>query len=87
TSYGNTVQAGVLPPASGYAAGPVPYVTPYTTPYAVPAYPYGYWGPGWGYYGAPSVSFGIGVYRGWGYRPWYYGRPHYHRSWGGWRRR
>lgn len=81
TSYGNTVQVGVIPPGPGYVAGAVPYVTPYTTPY--PQAGYGYWGPGWGYYGVPNVTLGFGVYRGWGwgggYRPWYYGRPYYGR--------
>lgn len=83
TGYGNTVQAGVLPPGPGYAAGAVPYVTPYTTPY--PPAGYGWWGPGY-YYGAPSVTLGFGVYRGWGwggYRPWYYGRPYFGRPYYG----
>lgn len=86
TGYGNTVQAGVIPPGPGYAAAAVPYVTPYTTPY--PYYGGGYWAPGWGYYGAPGVTLGFGYgwggYRPWYYggRSWYYGRPGYY---GGWR--
>ncbi len=80
TSRGNTLQAGVAPPPAGYALGSVPYAVPY----AAPAWPYNYYAPSWGYWGAPSVSLGVGVYRpwGWGYRPWYYGRP-YGGYWGG----
>lgn len=68
SSYGNNVQAGVLPPGPGSAAGAVPYATPYVTPY--PLAGYGYWGPGY-YFGAPRVTLGFGVYRG--FRPWYRG--------------
>lgn len=89
TGYGNTVQAGVIPPGPGYAySGSVPTVTPYATPYVAPYYG-GYGAPGWGYFGAPSVTLGFGYgwggYRpwGWGYRPWYYGHPYGH-GYGGW---
>ena len=92
--YGNTIQAGVIPPGGAYASGPVPYATPYA-----PAWPaYGYAAPT---YVAPPVSIGLGFgygygwggwYRpwgwgGWGYRPyggWYAGRGYYG-GWGGYR--
>jgi hypothetical protein len=74
TAAGNTIQAGVIPPGTPYASGPVPFATPYA-----PAYPlYGYAAP---YVVAPPVTIGLGLgYGGW-YRPWGWG---YRAPYGGW---
>lgn len=75
TAYGNTIQAGVIPPGGAYAVGGVPYATPYAT--------YGYAAPG---FVAPPVTLGLGFGYGYGwggwYRPWGWGGGY--RPYGGW---